>query len=269
MRALASCLVLSVFVLASPISAKQAVQTASAPVAVQRDSQAVVALQQAITAMGGNAPADSVATGTVIVIAGSETDQGTVRIETRGNSQTSEQIQTSQGTKAEVFSNGEANEIAASGTMIQSANRAATSQSRDFPLPFLSGLLTNADESLQFVGVEQNGASSVVHLRAANTYASQPRLRVLSEFTPIDIWLDAQTALPARIAWIQRDGGGASPRIRRETWFSNWQSFTGVLYPTGIQKFFNGTLWITIAIQSVSLNTGLTDADFPVEEVQP
>lgn len=253
---------------ALPLFAQQS-QPASTQVVVQRDPQAVAALQHAIAAMGGNLPSDSTATGTATITAGGATDQGTIRIRTRGTGQTLEELQTPAGARTNVFSNDEASETFAGTATPFSANRAVTSRSSAFPMPFLAGLLMNPDESLQFVDLGQNGGSSVVHLKATNTYASQPGLRVLSEFTPTDIWLDAQTALPVRIGWVQRDGGGASPRIRRETWFSNYQSFGGVLYPTSIQKFFNGTLWVTVAVQSVSLNTGLTDADFPVTEVQP
>jgi hypothetical protein len=251
--------------LAIPVAAQQSIANAPSP---KRDLQATTALQQSITAMGGNVPTDSTATGTITRVAGSETDHGTIHILTRSANQTLEQFQTPQGSISEVFSNGQATEVSSSSARPLSLNRAATTRCADFPLPFLAGLISNPDESLQFVGLEQIGTSTLIHLEATNTYASQPGLQILSEFTTTEIWLDAQTYLPTRISWIQRDGGGASPRIRRETDFSNYQTFGGLLYPASIQEFFNGTLWITITVQSVSFNTGLTDADFPVVEAQ-
>jgi hypothetical protein len=233
-----------------------------------RDAQAVAVLQQAVKVMGGNVPTDSIATGTATIVAGSSTDQGTVRILTRGTSQTFEKIQ-SLGTEiAEVYSDGQASQIVGSTVKPLSGNRATTAQCRDFPLPLLAALLANPDESLQFLGLDQDGTATMAHIRATNTFASQPGWQVLSEFTPTDIWVDTQTALPDRIAWTQRDGGGASPRIRRETLLSNYRSFGGVLYPGTIQEFYNGTLWITITVENVSYNTGLSVADFPVAEVQ-
>jgi hypothetical protein len=63
------------------------------------DPQAVAAIQQAAIAMGGSAPSDSTATGTITTVAGSPTENGTITILTRGTDQTSEQIQTpSRGT---------------------------------------------------------------------------------------------------------------------------------------------------------------------------
>lgn len=249
-------------------SSGQVPQATVQPV-VQRDLQAVALVQQAIKAMGSTVPSDSVAAGTVTVLAGTSADQGTIRILTRGTNQTSEQIQTPRMQVTEVFSTGLASQSIGNTNTSYSANRAVTSQAKDFPLPLLAGLLANPDEALQFIGLEQVGSASAEHLRATNTYSSQHGLQVLSDFTATDIWFDAQTALPLRIAWIQRDGAGASPRINRETWYSGYQNFSGVLYPTSVEEFYNGSLWKTIKLQTVSLNTGLADTNFPVAEVQP
>jgi hypothetical protein len=260
-------LAVCVLLLAIPVWGRQGSQntTTTQPAS---DPQAVAVVQAAITAMGGNAPTDSTATGTVTVIAGSSTDQGTVRILTRGTNQTSEQIQTSQTQITEVFSEGQASQTVGSTFVPLSGNRAATTQSRDFPLPFFTALISNPDESLQFVGIEAGGTSGLAHIMAVDTFASQLGLQVLSDFTTTDIWIDAQSGLPTKIAWIQRDGGGASPRSRRETLLSSYKNFGGVLYPTRIQQYFNGTLWIEITIQAVTLNNGLSDTDFPVPTVQ-
>jgi hypothetical protein len=88
---LAAC-VFSVSILASAQQAQSSLPTVnSLPV---RDAHAVTALQQAIAAMGGTMPSDSTATGTVTIVAGSETNQGTIRILTRGTQQTLEEVQT-------------------------------------------------------------------------------------------------------------------------------------------------------------------------------
>ncbi|SRR6266403_781741 len=57
-----------------------------------RDPQAIALLQSSVRAMGGSVPSDSVATGSVVVVAGSLTTSGTVRILTRGTDQTLEQL---------------------------------------------------------------------------------------------------------------------------------------------------------------------------------
>jgi hypothetical protein len=220
---------------------KQTSQQAPAPQAT-RDPQAVAALQQAVAAMGAALPSDSVATGSVIVVAGTETDQGTIRILTRGTDQTLEQTDTPQAVRTEVFSQGQASETVGTAATPFPLERAATAQCRDFPLPYLLALLNNSEESLTFVGTEQLGVSAL-HIRATKTF------------------------LPLKVAHVQRDGGGSAPRTRMEIFFTDYQSTGGVLYPRTIRKSWNGTPWMTITVQTVSYNTGLTDANFPVAEV--
>jgi hypothetical protein len=251
--------------LAVPSWGKQAPQQASAPQPT-RDPQAVAALQRAVTAMGAALPSDSVATGSVIVVAGTETDQGTIRILTRGTNETLEWIDTPQAVRTQVFSQGQASETVGTAATPFPLERAATAQCRDFPLPFLLALLNNSEESLTFVGTEQLGVPAL-HIRATNTYASQKRQQFLAEFSTTDLWIDANTFLPLKVAHVQRDGGGSAPRTLMEVFFADYQGTGGVLYPRTIRKSWNGTPWMTITVQSVSYNTGLTDANFPVVEV--
>jgi hypothetical protein len=216
--------------------------------------------------MGSTVPTDSVAIGAVTIVAGTETDRGTIRILTRGTDETLEQLATSQPERAQVFSQGQASETIGTTAAPLPMERAATAQCRDFPLPFLLALLNNPDEALTFVGMEQLGVTAL-HIQATNTYASQKRLQFLAEFSTTDLWIDAKTYLLLKVGHIQRDGGGSAPRIRMEIFFSDYQNTGGVLYPRTIQKSWNGTPWMTITVQSVSYNTGLTDANFPVAEV--
>jgi hypothetical protein len=116
---------------------------------VGRDAQAVALVSQSIAAMGNTFPADSTATGSVTIKAGSETSQGTIRILTRSTNQTSIQFQTSMANWSVIYSNGEANRVDATGTTVLPLELAASSQCLYFPFPFLFGLLNNSDVSLQ------------------------------------------------------------------------------------------------------------------------
>jgi len=236
-------------------------QTASV---VTRDPQATALLQNAVRSMGGNAPTDSVATGNVVVVAGSLTTSGTIRILTRGTDQTSEQLSLPQSTETMVYSRGEANGTTNGTIQSLSLERTASCQSAAFPLPFLAAALTNSDEAIQYIGLETPGQAQVRHIRTWNTYNSNPSLQFLSDFTITEIWLDASTNLPLTISFTRRNGSGAQPKIPIAFSYSDFRSANGVLYPYQIQESVNGTPWATITIQSVALNTGLTDADFPV-----
>lgn len=239
-----------------------AAQTAGS---VQRDPQAVVVLQRSIAAMASAPPSDSTATGTTTIIAGSETSQGTVQIRTRTSSETSIQFQMPSQTWSVIFSAGQANRVDSGAVTVLPLELASSSQSLYFPLPYLSGLLSNPDFSLQYVGQESLGSATASHIRVQNTFNSQAQSQHLSEFTVADIWLDSTTSLPLKITTTRRYGGGSSPRIAVSVAYSNYQRVSGVQYPFVIQESVNGTLWATTTIQSVTFNSGLTDANFPIQ----
>jgi hypothetical protein len=142
---------------------------------------------------------------------------------------------------------------------------ALTSQSPDFPLPFLAAALSSPDMTFQFVGQESLNGRVVNHVRFWNTFASNSSLQSLADFTAVDLWVDAATGLPARLSYLRRAAGGAAPRIPVDVYYSNYQNLGGVLYPFLIQKSLNGTPWTTITISSVAFNVGLTDSNFPVQ----
>ncbi len=75
---------------------------------VPRDSQAVALVQQVVAAMRGVVPSDSVATGTIELVAGSKAETGTIRILTRGLDQTAEHIETGEGRRRFLYSRGRA-----------------------------------------------------------------------------------------------------------------------------------------------------------------
>jgi hypothetical protein len=241
---------------------QSAVQTATP---VQRDSQALALLQGSVRAMGGNVPSDSVATGNVTIVAGSQTSTGTIRILTRGTNQSSEQISLPQSTYTVTYSGRLADETINSSTASIPFERTVTSQSVCFPLPFLAAALADADDSIQYVALETLGQESLQHIRIQNTFASHPTLQQFADFAVFDVWLDSSTSLPQRISFVRRNGSGAVPRIPFDAYFSNYKTTSGAAYPTQINLSLNGTPWTTITINSVAFNTGLTDSNFSIQ----
>jgi len=216
--------------------------------------------------MGAAVPPDSVATGSITVVAGSKTDTGTIRTLTRGLDQTDEEIDFSTEHRAVIYSRAYANEIQGTSTKSLPLELVVTSQSANSPLHLIAGALNNPDLAAQYIGLENLDGASVHHIRIWNTFSSQPDLRSLAEFTAQDIWVDGTTYLPRKLSYERRAGSGAVPHIRMEVYYSNYQNVSGVLYPFLVQKSLNGTPWATIAIQNVALNTGLSDSDFPVTQ---
>jgi hypothetical protein len=259
-RSLTVAFLVFLFALPASLLAQQSVQTPAPP---PRDQQAVAVLQQCFAAMGGALPADSVATGTVTIIEGSRTEEGTLRVATRGSDQSVEDITTPNDHRVVVYSRLSAAQTSDGATKLLSFAASATSHSPDSPLPLIAWALSSPDAAMSYVGLESADGQAFHHIRLWNTLASIPQLQPFVEFTVKDLWIPTSTGLPLKLAYEKREGGGSSPRIRMEISYSDYQPFGGVLYPTQIQKKFNGMVWTTIHISNVTLNTGLKDTDFP------
>jgi hypothetical protein len=230
-----------------------------------RDGQAVQVLGRSLVAMGHLVPSDSTATGTVVVVAGSTTDSGTIRVLTRGLNQSAEQIQTPVWTRAVRYSQGLASEADGTSTTFLQQELVVTSQCVEFPLQLVAAALNDPDISFQYVGMESLDGSPAQRVRFSNTFSSRPRLQRVSEFSVKDIWIDAISALPRKLSFNRRAASGPVPAIPVEVYFSDYRNAGGVLYPFSITKLMNGSPHTTIIIENVAFNTGLTDADFEVQ----
>lgn len=239
--------------------------TGSPPSSVSRDPQAVAIMQQSIAAMANNTPSDSSASGAAAITEGSTAKTGTIQILTRGSGQTAETITLSDTQRAVIYSNGNALEVDGNQSVSPPMESIVTDQCPDFPLPLLLGFLNNQDEAFLYIGQETVDAVTVQHIQVWNTFASVPHIQQLGSFSVRDIWFSSATGFPVKIAYTRRAGGGAVPSFLVEVTFANYTNVNGILYPFQISKSYNGTPWEAITIQSVTFNTGLTDAQFQVQ----
>jgi hypothetical protein len=255
---------LLVFVIAvvSATAQQSSTTTAQTP---QRDTQAVALLQQAIATMATTVPTDSSATGTVTVVEGSTTQNGSIQILTLGTSQTAETLTLPDGQRQVIYSSGASKEINGNQSSDPPMELVLTDQSTDFPVPFLLSALSNSDESIHYVGVETLNGQSVQHIQLWDSFASTPPLQFLAPFSTKDIWFNSSSGLPTKLSYSRRVGGQGVPVFSVELYFSNYTNVNGVFYPFQINKSLNGTQWTTITISSVSFNTGLTISQFPVD----
>lgn len=230
----------------------------------QRDPKALALLTQSITAMGGSVPADSVATGTATVTAGSTNETGTIRILTRGAEQSLENISTDTVKRKAIYSRGLASEQVGPTATASSLELASTTQSLVFPLPFLARALSDPTFAVTYIGSGTLAGKTVNHLRVSQSFTNS-KLQHLTTFSQRDVWLDATSGLPVAASWTRRAARGAEYGIPVEIMFSDYRSVGGILYPFHMNIFFNGTPWAVAAVQQVNFNTGLNDVDFPVQ----
>ena len=255
-----ACAVLAPYSQGKPRQA--AGQTAPQP---QRDPQALAILQQTVKLMGGAAPSDSTATGTVTGMAGSQAQDGTIRILTRNTDESLEELTLPNLSQTTVYSRWMASQsVGSAAAQGLSSQLAATAQAAEYPLPLLAGALSNPDTTLQYVGPESLAGAATNHIRIWNTFASLPYMQPLAGLSTRDIWIDSASGLPVKISFTQQAALGATYKTLVELSLSNYEQTAGFAYPSQIRESLNGTLWLTISIQSMVFNTGLSDSQFQI-----
>lgn len=230
-----------------------------------REPNAAGVLSRSFSAMGGRVPSDSESLATLGVEAGSRIERGTLLTRTRGTDQTSELRQTQDGVGAVVYSRGRCSESADGVARELTLELTLTSRSVNFPLIIVAGALNDSDIALEYVASETIGGVTCDHVRIWGSSATDPGRAVAPEFSIKDIWVASATSLPVKVAFSRREASGDAPRIPVEVSYSDYRRVAGLVYPFRIEKAYNGTPWMTLTVQRVSFDLGLTDADFQLE----
>ena len=263
----------SVFLFAFPLFSRQSPSqpapsphfTNPAPQPPVRDAEAVAIVEASIKAMGGTPPSDSTATGSITQAVGQESQEGTILIQTRGTDQSLEQITVPDSTTTIVYSRLIAAQTTGSNPeQALSGQVAVVSQTSFFPLPLLTSAINSPDFSLRYIGVESLNGASAEHIRIWNTFTSRPQATGLVTPSTRDIWINPASNLPEKITYSQQTSSPQVPPVLVEVDLGNYAATNGFAYPRAITKSLNGTPWLTISIQSVAFNTGLSDSTFPV-----
>ena len=220
------------------------------------------AISSALLRMGGIPPKDSVATANVTITAGRTTESGTMKISTRGTTQTLEEISLPSGVQRSVFSEGMGLKGFRDKTVGMTFEQSLSAQSLLFVLPWLSAQMSNPDGIVEDLGIDNQNAKALKHLRISKAFASNKQLQHYSRLTARDIWIDPDTGLPTKIAYERRYASGAVPSIRISLEYSDYRRIGGFLYPFSIRKFVNGTLWADISVQTVAFDTNIPDSNF-------
>ena len=233
---------------------------------LQNSVQASQVLVKSSQVMGGSPPADTVATGTATVVAGTDTASGTVKVLTKNSDQSLEETSLPNGVSRIIYSHGAA-AILVPGSALQqvSMERAMSGQSAVYPLPLIAQILSSPDSVYELVGTEDVAGISCFHILTWNSFISHPKVQFLSEFTKRDIWVEVQTGLVRRLSYEIRDAGGAVPRLSMDVYYSDYRNIGVGLYPYDVRESMNGTPWMKITIQSAVANTGLSDSEFQIQ----
>lgn len=239
-----------------------------AQTAATKDPTALTALAQMVAATGWNPatlPVDATATATVTTYR-DDTSQntGSITIQVKGL----REILVHSNGGSTVVNNDQAAYTDEKGTHPLASYSAVSIQAIE--LPFLTSLMNfNASNvSVQSLGAETvNGQATQKILIAPQPIPNDLISLVRSKAWTVTIWI-ASSGLPVQLAYtrIAETNSAASATYTRQ--FSGWQRIGGVEIPFEQDDYLGSQHNFTVQLQSVQLNTGLTDSIFTVPTEQ-
>ncbi len=239
--------------------------------AQQTDPRIAAVLQASLRSMvGSSTPRDVVLNGSVEFVAGSQDEAGSLIAKAILPRASLIQLDLPSGTRKEVY-------LVPSGTPtgfltgtdgvshVIVAHNLLGDNTWFFPAFTLVKLLSQDQYVVAYAGEEQRDSGLVEHFTASlNAGALQgSALLKYQRLSHLDLYLDSKTLLPVSLAFgIHPDNDdGLTIPVRIE--YSTYTNMAGVLLPSRIHKFVNGTLQLNIQSLSLALNTG-TVIDSPV-----
>lgn len=256
-------IVLSLLFVAPALSSQLSSQQVSA--AVQRDPQAVSALQQAIAALGGQAAIvslqNSIAVGTITpASASSWVEAGNFKWENDFSGSSYEfrdEFEADGVTK--VFASGHGNPAFNNGLQTLARSSYAAQANLPFHLPGIVLLreLSNATCAVQFVEISALSGNSVIHVHTS--ISGDPAVTALSQQ---DWYLDAVTSLPRKVTYRIPSQGNALDYQLTTIDFSNYRFVNGVAVPFTLVTSEGDATVSTATITNISFNVSIASSDF-------
>jgi len=227
----------------------------------QSDSQALTLASQSIAMLSGRLTiSDVTLSGTVTRTAGSDTETGAVTLYGKGQNESRTNLALTGGERTEIRNYTTAplgSWIAPNGKLTPFTEFNCLTDAVWF-FPALSSLAFGNDpnQKLSYMGFETLNGSPVQHLRSV--WFNQQLSRT-------DFYLDSTTLLPVAAATKVHPDNDSSISIPVLIRFSNYQNVNGALVPFHVQQSLNGSLLLDIAIDTATLNSGLTGDLFTIK----
>jgi hypothetical protein len=233
-----------------------------------QDPQAVALVAKAMAALtGATGVNDITLTGTATRTAASDVESGTVVLKALGTTDSRMDLSLSNGTRHEVRNYSSS---APQGSWIgldgsphsMSMHNCMTDAAWFAPQLSVLSQLSNPNLIVSYIGQENRAGAAVQHLQFALQSPSTDPTGLFQRLSVEEVYLDASTLLPVALAFTTHPDNDAGVNIPVEIDFSNYRQVNGVQIPFHVQKFFNGTLFLDVTVQSAVLNSGIPPSDF-------
>ena len=251
------CLLLTTL-LASSIKAQTTTPT--------RDPQALTAIASSLKALtSGTTVNDVILQTTANYTAGSDEESGTGTLTASGNLMSLVQLNLSGGTREEVRNGNAGSWIGPDGTAYSMAlHNCWTDASWFFPTLTLEAIVSNAQTNVAYLGTDTSKGTPLLHIQVTNAPAGQATsvASLILSLSTMDIYLNPQSFLPVVLDFSTHPDTNANVPLPVEIQFGNFQTLGGVLVPLQIQKYLQGSLFVSFVVSNASINSGVPPSTF-------
>jgi hypothetical protein len=116
----------------------------------------------------------------------------------------------------------------------------------------------------KYISAETHDGVATQHLRLWRTAdASLSAIAsVVRRMSTVDIYLDSSSSLPVALAYSAHSDNDMNTNVPIEVRYSDYRTVSGVTTPFHIQKYLSNGLVMDFQASQVTINSGLTDAQF-------
>lgn len=233
-------------------------------------TQALLFLQRSAAALsGGQTLTDVTLSGPARRIAGSDDESGTAILKGLSSGAGRSDLSLSSGPRSEVENLTEAMPAGSwsgpdSVSHAMAFHNLLTEPAWFFPAFAIARRLSGTGYVATYVGHETRNGQAVEHVSVFQTaqFPNPPGAATLEHLTQVDFFLDSTSLLPSAIAFNIHPDNNALLDIPIEVRFSDYRPINGAQVPHHVQKFLNNSLILDFQADSVTLNTGLSAANF-------
>jgi hypothetical protein len=234
--------------------------------AQQLSSQAASVLSTCSAAMGSSVTsqiADSVMQGTVTNSATPDASAHNVVIKAKGTDQVRWEDDTNGNTSVVVVSHGVQKEQTSKGWQRMASANAIHQRMLHLPSLLVGQELARNDLSAAFVASETLNGRSVYHVTLSRVFNfNNGNDAKLTKDSQVDVFIDAQTNLVAKISYIHLSEVDWRVGFPVEIYYDNYQTVQGMLVPFHQRIVYNKSNTSDMTVTSVKFNNGLADTVF-------
>lgn len=247
----------------SPFAAPQ---TSVLPAAPGLDAQSIAVLNACKAALGAAVSAritDSVIQATVTDPANPTATPGTVTIKTKGTDMVRWEGSSNGKTFATISVHGQQRHQSGNGWVTDASANAIHQRLTHLPALMIGHELVRGELSAVYVAAETLNGREVHRIKLARVAPQGgPMGAQLTKNSEIEVFIDAQTNLIAKIAYIHLSTTDWRMGVPTEIFYDDYRPINGMMIPFRQRTVINKSLTTDLQITSVQFNAGLPDSDF-------